>query len=79
MNNFYFVAGASGSGKTAIIPTLEQILDDGIALYDFDEIGVPSNADTSWRQEATENWLQKLFRTAQYCNFCQKYSRMMIC
>lgn len=60
MNTFYFVAGASGSGKTAIMPELQKILGNAISVYDFDEIGVPKNADKKWRQESTEKWLQKL-------------------
>jgi len=60
MSTFYFVAGASGSGKTAIIPDLKKILGDSIAVYDFDDIGVPDGADKKWRQESTDKWLQKL-------------------
>jgi gluconate kinase len=60
MSTFYFVAGASGSGKTAIISDLKKILGDAVSVYDFDDIGVPENADKKWRQESTEKWLQKL-------------------
>lgn len=60
MSTFYFIAGASGSGKTAIIPDLKKILGDSIAVYDFDDIGVPDGADKKWRQESTEKWLKKL-------------------
>lgn len=56
----YFVAGASGSGKTAVIPFLKKLLGSDISLYDFDNIGVPEGADKKWRQESTEKWLQKL-------------------
>lgn len=56
----YFVAGASGSGKTAVMPNLKELLGDNIAVYDFDDIGVPDAADKKWRQESTEKWLQKL-------------------
>lgn len=57
--NLYFIGGASGSGKTAVIPYLKEIFSD-VAIYDFDDIGVPENADKVWRQESTEKWLQKL-------------------
>lgn len=60
MSTFYFVAGASGSGKTAIISDLKKILGESIAVYDFDHIGVPDSADKKWRQESSEKWLQKL-------------------
>lgn len=60
MNNIYFVAGASGSGKSAIISDLQKMFGTKITLYDFDSIGVPKDADKKWRQEATEKWIQKL-------------------
>ena len=60
MVNIYFVTGASGSGKTAVMPNLKELLGDNIAVYDFDDIGVPDDADKKWRQESTEKWLQKL-------------------
>lgn len=56
----YFIGGASGSGKTAVMPHLKELLGDGIAVYDFDDIGVPEGADKKWRGESTETWLQKL-------------------
>ena len=56
----YFIGGASGGGKTAVMPYLKKLLGDGIAVYDFDDIGVPEGADKKWRQESTEKWLQKL-------------------
>ena len=46
----YFIGGASGSGKTAVMPYLKELLGDGIAVYDFDDIGVPDNADKKLRQ-----------------------------
>jgi gluconate kinase len=61
MQHFYFIAGASGSGKTTIMPFLKELLGEHIAVYDFDDIEVPENADKKWRQESTELWLQKLF------------------
>jgi GNAT superfamily N-acetyltransferase len=56
----YFIGGASGSGKTAVMPHLKELLGDDIAVYDFDDIGVPDGADKKWRGESTEKWLQKL-------------------
>jgi uridine kinase len=41
----YFIGGASGSGKTAVMPHLQELLGNGIAVYDFDDIGVPEGAD----------------------------------
>lgn len=56
----YSIGGASGSGKTAVIPFLKALSDSQIPFYDFDDIGVPADADTKWRQNAMELWLQKL-------------------
>ncbi len=56
----YFIGGASGSGKTAVMPYLKELFGSKIPVYDFDDIGVPENADKKWRQESTEKWLQKL-------------------
>ncbi len=53
-----FVTGASGSGKTACMPDLARLL-PGVALHDFDEVGVPPDADKVWRQESTEAWLRR--------------------
>lgn len=60
MTQLYFIGGASGSGKTAVMPHLKELLKDNIAVYDFDNIGVPKNADKKWRQESTEKWIKKL-------------------
>jgi GNAT superfamily N-acetyltransferase len=60
MSTYYFVAGASGSGKTAIMSDLKGILGNSIAVYDFDDIGVPDGADKKWRQKSTQMWLEKL-------------------
>ena len=56
----YFIGGASSSGKTAVMPHLKELFGDGIAVYDFDDTGVPEDADKKWRQEPAEKWLQKL-------------------
>jgi hypothetical protein len=66
--NIYFIGGASGSGKTAIMPYLKELLDEDISLYDFDAIGVPEGADKKWRQESTEKWLQKILHDSK--NVC---------
>jgi energy-coupling factor transporter ATP-binding protein EcfA2 len=62
MSQFYFVAGASGSGKTSLIEPLKKILANHIVIYDFDDISVPADADKKWRQESTEKWLEKLLK-----------------
>lgn len=54
----YLVTGASGSGKTACLEVLRQ-RNPQVVWYDFDELGVPTNADLVWRQRTTEYWLQR--------------------
>lgn len=53
-----FVTGASGSGKTAVIPGLRKRLPE-FDIHDFDERDVPADADSRWRQEQTEFWINK--------------------
>lgn len=62
MKNVYIVSGASGSGKTSIIPDLKKQLGNSFSLYDFDDIGVPKTPDKKWRQKSTELWLQKILQ-----------------
>lgn len=54
----FFVAGASGSGKSTIIPYLKRFYPNSI-VHDFDAIGVPLNPDKVWRQQSTDLWLQR--------------------
>lgn len=58
--SIYFIGGASGSGKSAIMHDLQALLGADFNVFDFDDIGVPDGADTKWRQEFTEKWLNKL-------------------
>jgi hypothetical protein len=53
-----FVTGASGSGKTAVIPGLKKRLPE-FSVHDFDEREVREDGDTRWRQEQTEYWISK--------------------
>ncbi len=53
-----FVTGASGSGKTAVIPGLTEKFPE-YAVHDFDEREQPADADTRSRQEQTEYWINK--------------------
>ena len=65
----YFIIGASGSGKTACLEPLKNLLPE-FTLYDFDDIGVPDNADKKWRQEATEKWIKKLRTDSESKDIC---------
>ena len=44
------------------MPYLKEKLEPNIKAYDFDDIGVPKNADKIWRQQSTEKWIQKLIK-----------------
>jgi hypothetical protein len=54
----FLLFGSSGSGKTAALEAVRGRL-PGLPCHDFDEIGVPSDADRRWRQEANEAWLKR--------------------
>jgi len=59
MPRVYFVIGVNGVGKSALIPYLESALDkDKFKICDFDARGVPSGADSAWRQSETVHWVQ---------------------
>ena len=55
-----FITGTSGSGKTTLIQYLQKQLSKNLfEIYDFDENGVPADADQEWRQKTTGYWLTK--------------------
>ena len=76
MNNVFFVIGANGVGKTTVLNFLKkQLAGDVFSVYDFDERGVPDNADKDWRRSETEYWLslgienKKLNKNTVVCGF----------
>lgn len=56
--HMYFVSGVSGVGKTAVMPHLRALLGEGFEVHDFDERGVPDNADHEWRLSETRHWIE---------------------
>jgi hypothetical protein len=52
------IAGSSCSGKTTAASACADL--DHMVVHDFDEIGVPSTADTRWRQRGMETWLRRV-------------------
>jgi hypothetical protein len=52
----FLVFGASAAGKTIALDALRGRLAD-LAIHDFDEVGVPSDADKTWRQRSDEVWV----------------------
>lgn len=57
--NIFFITGTSGSGKTTLLNNLKKLLPENFELHDFDEIGVPKDADEGWRKEAVGYWLNR--------------------
>ncbi len=58
--SIFFITGTSGCGKSTLMMLLKlQLLGLQFAVYDFDEVGVPANADQVWRQQTTDYWLIK--------------------
>ena len=53
-----FVTGASGSGKTAVIPGLRKRFPE-FSVHDFDERDTPAPDDNRGRQEQTEYWINR--------------------
>lgn len=54
----FLLFGSSAAGKTFALDALRGRVDD-LTLHDFDEIGVPPDADTAWRHHANERWVQR--------------------
>lgn len=60
MNKIYFISGVNGAGKSAIIPHLKKILPkEKYQVFDFDERGVPEDADRNWRISESKYWVEK--------------------
>ncbi|UJP09745.1 AAA family ATPase [Microbacterium sp. KUDC0406] len=53
------VTGASGTGKSTALESLSRVdLGRPVTCVEFDSIGVPEGADTSWRHGAIEHWVR---------------------
>lgn len=46
-----FITGTSGAGKTTLVENLKLMNLENIMVYDFDEGGVPVDADENWRKQ----------------------------
>lgn len=53
----FFLTGTSGSGKTTIVESVQKLL-PFVDVHDFDEGGVPQDADEKWRMDRTNHWLE---------------------
>lgn len=59
MQKVFFIIGVNGVGKTTLMQLLNNHLDSHrYAVHDFDERGVPDNADGSWRISETLYWAE---------------------
>jgi hypothetical protein len=54
----FVVFGSSAAGKTTVLNELRGTV-ERLAVHDFDEIGVPADADTVWRHRANEVWVKR--------------------
>ncbi len=53
------VTGASGSGKSTMLAALgDRFPAERVTCAEFDSVGVPAGADTAWRHDAIERWIQ---------------------
>lgn len=68
MHKLFFVIGASGSGKTTVVRTLERANFNGFKMVYFDSIGVPSHSEMlenygtgeEWQRVATKVWVKTI-------------------
>ncbi len=54
----FIITGASGAGKTALIPFLQKQIPDKFKIYDFDEILRPFDGTDEWALEVIDKMMQ---------------------
>ncbi len=65
MKEIIFVCGVSGTGKSTLLPHLATLLSEKrYAVHEFDERGVPEQADDAWRKREVIRWLEHARRTS---------------
>ncbi|MFJ4090786.1 hypothetical protein ACIPYS_04325 [Kitasatospora sp. NPDC089913] len=52
------LTGSSCSGKTTVARAVGERI-GGVVVHDFDEVGVPDDADRIWRNRTTEMWVRR--------------------
>lgn len=58
MSQIFLITGVNGIGKSTLLSQLKNKLEGSIFdIHDFDERGVPNNADRQWRQTETFHWV----------------------
>ena len=64
--HIFFITGTSGSGKSTLTTLLQEKLPTlNFAIHDFDEVGVPAEANATWRQATTDYWLTKAVKNTE--------------
>ncbi len=76
MAKLFLITGVNGIGKSTLTSLLSKKLNNHIFdIHDFDERGVPTNADKSWRQSEITHWIiaatenQKIQKNTVICGF----------
>jgi hypothetical protein len=54
----FLLFGSSAAGKTFALSALRDRVQN-LAIHDFDELGVPVDADRAWRHRSNEIWLRR--------------------
>jgi len=53
------ITGASGVGKSSLVPILKKLLPPSFLIYDFDELGTPYDGTEIWK----DHHLEQMFAT----------------
>ena len=51
----FIITGASGTGKSSLVPILHKKLPLQFFVYDFDELGEPFDGTNSWKERHLKN------------------------
>ena len=54
----FTLTGSSGSGKSTLARVLANRV-PGLAVHDFDEVGVPDHPDQVWRNRTMQRWVRR--------------------
>ena len=59
MSQIFLITGVNGIGKSTLMSQLKNKLEGDIFnIHDFDERGVPDNANQEWRLSETLHWIK---------------------
>jgi len=63
--SLYWIGGAATAGKTTVVSYLGDHLPTNFCVYDFDDIGMPSQPYEQWRRHAIRSWLNTAMKNAK--------------